>query len=114
MRIVDEGIPATNELVASKRLPIQSRPLSWAVITSRGTKMPIYRLWRQSDDKTFDDISARDDEHALELFGQELGIILTFAEGPAAPPYMMGRQEKAVSWTKPLDISVWDVSQNSN
>ena len=43
------------------------------------------RLWRQSDDKTFDDKSARDEEQALELFGQELGVPLTLTEGPAAP-----------------------------
>ncbi len=70
--------------------------------------MPIYRLWRQSDDKTFEK-DARDDEHALELFGQELDVPLTLTEGPAAPQYMMGRiEKKTVNWTKPLDISVWE------
>ncbi len=71
--------------------------------------MPIYRLWRQSDDKTFEK-DARDDEHALAVFGQELGVTLTLAEGPAAPPYMMGRIEKEVNWTKKPDIAVYEIS----
>lgn len=75
--------------------------------------MPIYRLWRQSDDKTFEK-DARDDEHALVVFGQLLGVTLTFAEGPAAPQYMMGRIEKEPSWTKPLDIPVYEVRQRLN
>ena len=70
--------------------------------------MPIYRLQRQSDDKTFEK-DARDDEHALLVFGQLLGVTLTLTEGPAAPPYMMRRIEKEMSWTKPPDISVWEV-----
>ena len=72
--------------------------------------MPWYRLWRQSDNKTFDDKNARDEEHALELFGQELGVPLTLTEGPAAPPYMMGRIEKEVGWTKKPDIAVYEKS----
>ncbi len=68
----------------------------------------IYRLQRQSDGKMFEQ-DARDDEHALLVFGKLLGATLTFAEGPAAPQYMMGRIEKAASWTKPLDISVYKV-----
>ena len=74
--------------------------------------MSIYRLWRQSDDKTFEDIEARDERHALAIFQEMFGLKLTFAEGPAAPQYMMGRIEKAVSWTKPLDIPVYEVRQN--
>ena len=70
--------------------------------------MPIYRLWRQSDDKTFEK-DARDDEHALAVFGRELGVTLTLTEGPTAPPYMMGRIENEASWTKKPDISVWEV-----
>ena len=78
--------------------------------------MPWYRLWRQSDNKTFDDKNARDGEHALELFGQELGVTLTLTEGPedAGPPYMMGRKENEVAWTKKPDISVWEVPPSSN
>ena len=69
--------------------------------------MPKYRLWRQSDDKTFEDIEARDKGHALAIFQEKFGLNLTLAEGPAAPQYMMGRIEKAVSWTKAPDIPVW-------
>ena len=76
--------------------------------------MPIYRLWRESDNKTFDDKDARDDKHALILFGQELNVTLTLTEGPAAPQYMMGRIEKGASWTKPPDISVYEVPERSN
>ena len=78
--------------------------------------MPWYRLWRQSDNKMFDDKNARDEKHALELFGQGLGVTLTLTESPtdAGPPYMMGRIEKEVGWTKKLDISVWEVPPSSN
>ncbi len=69
--------------------------------------MPLYRLRRLLDDKTFEK-DARDDEHALAVFGQKLRVTLTF-EGPAAPQYMMGHIGKTVNWTKPLDISVWEV-----
>ncbi len=75
--------------------------------------MPIYRLWRPSDDKTFEK-EARDDKHALVLFGQELGVTLTLEEGPAVAEYMMGRIEKAPGWTMPLDIPVYEVRQRSN
>ena len=51
--------------------------------------MAIYRLRRVSDSVTFD-ADARDDEHALVVFGQRLGIPLAL-KGPAAPEYMMGR-----------------------
>ena len=76
--------------------------------------MPIYRLWRERDNKAFDDKYARDEKHALELFGQEIGVTLTLAEGPAAPPYMMGRIEEGVGWTKKPDIAVWEVPPSSN
>ena len=76
--------------------------------------MPKYRLWRQWDNKTFDDKEARDEKHALELFGQELGVSLTLTEVHAAPPYMMGRIEKEVGWTKKPDIAVWEVPPSSN
>ncbi len=75
--------------------------------------MSIYRLWRDSDDKSFDDIEARDDEHALEVFGQQLGITLTLKEAPAAPQYMMGRIEKWASWTKKPDIAVYETPKHS-
>ena len=76
-------------------------------------RVPIYRLWRQSDDKTFEDIEARDEGHALAIFQEKFGLNLTLVEGPAAPEYMMGRIEKAVSWTKPPDIPVYEAHQNS-
>ncbi len=74
--------------------------------------MSIYRLWRDSDDKSFDDIEARDDEHALEVFGQQLGITLTLKEAPAAPQYMMGRIEKWASWTEKPDIAVYETPKH--
>ena len=70
--------------------------------------MPYYQLWRQSDNKTFDLINARDKEHAVAIFGQSLRTKLTLAEGPAAPEYMMGRIEKEVSWRPKPDIPVWE------
>ena len=70
--------------------------------------MAIYRIWRQSDNETFD-MEARDDEHAVKVFGELLGVTLTLAEGPAAPPYMMGLIEKDVSWTKKPNIAVYEI-----
>lgn len=70
--------------------------------------MPIYRLWRQSDDKTFEE-DAHDDEHALIVFGHLLGVQLTLTEGLVVAPYMMGWIEKEASWTKPLDIPVYEI-----
>jgi len=70
--------------------------------------MPMYRILRVSDNETFDK-DARDDEHAVVVFGELLGVTLTLAEGPAAPPYMMGRIEKEVSWTKKPDIAVYEI-----
>jgi hypothetical protein len=75
--------------------------------------MSIYRLWRELDDKSFDDIEARDNEHALEVFGQQLGITLTLKEAPAAPQYMMGRIEKWAGWTKKPDIAVYETPKHS-
>ncbi len=69
----------------------------------------MYRLWRVSDNETFDK-DARDDEHAVVVFGGLLGVTLTLAEGPAAPPYMMGRIEKEGGWTKKPDIAVYEIS----
>jgi hypothetical protein len=75
--------------------------------------LSIYRLWRESDNKSFDDIEARDSEHALEVFGQLLGITLTLKEAPAAPQYMMGRIEKWAGWTKKPDIAVYETPKHS-
>ena len=72
--------------------------------------MPIYRLRRVSDNKTFDE-DARDDAHAVMVFGQLLSVALTL-EGPAAPQYMMGRIEKDLGWAKPEDIPVYEDRQN--
>ncbi len=67
--------------------------------------MAIYRFWRAANGKSFDDIEARDDDHALEVFGQLLGVTLTLTEGPAAPQYMMGRIEKRGSSTFQVESS---------
>ena len=69
--------------------------------------MAIYRLRRPLDDHTFEDIEARDERHALAIFGEKLDLVFTLDAGEAAPEYMMGRIEKNVSWTRPPDIPVW-------
>ena len=69
--------------------------------------MPAYSLWRVSGNKTFDPVEARDDRHAIAILSDQLGVELTLDEGQAAPPYMMGRLEKEVNWTKKPDIPVW-------
>ena len=66
--------------------------------------MAIYRLWRQSDNHTFDDIEARDKEHAVATFANQHGLSLTLEEGEAGPEYMMGRVEKDPHWSKGPDI----------
>ncbi len=74
--------------------------------------MPIYRLWRIGfgENQTISRKDARDDEHAVVVFGELLGVTLTLEEGPTAPPYMMARIEKESSWTKKPDIAVYDIS----
>ncbi|MBL6928257.1 MAG: hypothetical protein ISR44_03715 [Rhodospirillales bacterium] len=71
--------------------------------------MSIYRLWKQETDETFDDVDARDDEHALLVFGAILGITLAL-EGPAAPQYMMKRVGTEEGWSLPPDIPVYEVN----
>ena len=73
--------------------------------------MPIYSLWREHDDRTFDGEEARDAAHAVGIFSQKLGIELTLKEGPAAPSYMMRLVERHdpmnPRWVKAPDIPVW-------
>ena len=69
--------------------------------------MAIYRLWRQSDNRTFADIEARNAEHAVAVFGEKLGATLTLEEGQAAPQYMLAQIDKSVSFTTPPGILVW-------
>ena len=70
--------------------------------------MTIYRLWRQLDNQTFE-AEARDDEHALKVFEQKLGLTFTFEEGHVPPEYMMGRIKKEPGWTPAPDIPVYEV-----
>lgn len=72
--------------------------------------MVIYRLWRQTDNHTFRDIEARDNEHAIAVFGEMLGTFLTLKQGQAAPEYMMGSVDKEAGWARPPDIPVWTAS----
>ena len=70
--------------------------------------MPMYRLWRASDDKTFENVEGRDDTHAVALFSRHLGVTLTLEEKRhEVAPYMMGRREKEAAWTMAPDIPVW-------
>ena len=55
------------------------------------------------------DVDARDDEHALLVFGAILGITLAL-EGPAAPQYMMKRVGTEEGWSLPPDIPVYEVN----
>jgi hypothetical protein len=70
--------------------------------------MAIYRLRREVDGHTFDDVDASNAEHALAIFSRQTGVALTLNPGPAAPQFMMGLIEKGLHWAKPLDISVWE------
>ena len=79
----------------------------------REARMPIYRLCRESDNEEFD-AEARDNEHAVSVFTEKLGVGLTLEEGPAGPQYMMGRIPQDVHWAKPLNIPVWEIPVDSN
>ena len=72
--------------------------------------MPIYSLWRERDDTTFDGEKADDAADAVDIFSQKLGIELTL-EGPAAPSYMMRLVETHdpmnPRWVKAPKIPVW-------
>ena len=77
--------------------------------------MALYRLVREIDRKEFEE-NARDNEHALAVFGQRLGKVLSL-EGPAAPDFIMARIETNQdhpAWRKPEDIAVFDTGQHSN
>ena len=68
--------------------------------------MPLYKLRRVIDQEEFEG-DARDDSHALAVFGQQLGVPLSL-EGPAAPEYMMGRVRSDGKYLgSPLDIPVF-------
>ena len=72
--------------------------------------MPRYTLWRESDNSTHGPIEARDDVHAIAIFGQNLDITFTLEEGPMVPGYMMARKDTAdAAWAKPPEIPVWVV-----
>ena len=69
--------------------------------------MPLYKLRRVIDQEEFEG-DARDDNHALAVFGQLLGVSLSL-EGPAAPEYVMGRvRTNEVHWAGPLEIPVFE------
>ena len=53
--------------------------------------MPIFSLWRASDNTSFDGEEARGEAHAVATFSQHLDVELTWEEGQAASPYMMRR-----------------------
>ena len=72
--------------------------------------MPIYRLWRVSDNETFEE-DARDEHHALVVFGELLGVKLTLEEGPPAPEYMLDPVETELHWNTPLTTPVWEVGE---
>ena len=80
-----------------------------------GTKarVMIYRLWRISDDKIFEDIEARDGGHALAIFQEKFGLKLTSIRGQAAPEYMMGHIKKDVNWTPTPNIPLWEEREPS-
>ncbi len=73
--------------------------------------MPIYSLWRESDNTTIDGVEARDDAHAVAIFSRQLDVELTLDKGPAVATYMMRRTEREEAlkarWLKAHDILVW-------
>ena len=75
--------------------------------------MALFRLLRIHDQKEFE-ADARDDEHALAIFGHQLGATLTLVEGPTVAPYLMQLMEKTTSFTKTPGIPVYQVGQASN
>src|SRR5690606_23417417 len=74
--------------------------------------MRVYWLWRRSDSKMFER-QARDENHALAVFGELLGVKLTTERGTKEAEYEMEtvQTETYRSPETPLKISVpvWEV-----
>jgi|GEM_PF-4487356 len=68
--------------------------------------MPIYRLWRAADDEFFEQ-DAHDDGHALELFGEQLGLKLSLEEADEVAPFLMQRMHNEVAWTSKPSMPVY-------
>ena len=71
--------------------------------------MPDYRLWRESDNTWHGPVNARDDAHAVFVFGEQFGTTLTLEERAMMAPYMMARRDNQgrAAWAKDPDIPVW-------
>jgi hypothetical protein len=72
--------------------------------------MPYYNLTRANEIEPLPAVRARDRDHALTIFGEQLGCRLT-VEDPqgVAAQYMLGESDDPDHWVK-RDIPVWEVS----
>lgn len=71
--------------------------------------MPYYDLWIESENRQLDPKPARDRDHALEIFGRELGVRLTLEDQDVVAPYMLGESQDNVHWAK-ATIPVYQTS----
>jgi hypothetical protein len=55
--------------------------------------MPYYNAWVASDNRTLPGEKASDRDHALAIFGKELGVRLTLVDQSTAAPYLLGESE---------------------
>ena len=74
--------------------------------------MPIYRLWRERDNATFE-CDAQNPEQAVSTFSRKLGVALTLDEGLAAPHYMMALVPTDIHWGNKFDIPVYEARPRS-
>jgi hypothetical protein len=70
--------------------------------------MPYYELWIVDGNRTLPSVSARDEKHAVAIFGEQLGLLLTMEDQDVAP-YAMLREtrEREAHWVGRPEIPVW-------
>jgi hypothetical protein len=73
--------------------------------------VPDYELWIVEGNQTLPLVHARDKNHAVAIYGEQLGLGLTLEEdqGVQGPCGMLREnpRERNAHWAKPPDIPVW-------
>jgi hypothetical protein len=72
--------------------------------------MPDYELWIVEGNRTLPSVHARDENHAVSLYGEQLGLGLEIeGDQGVQGPYGMLREtrERNAHWAKQARIPVW-------
>ena len=56
--------------------------------------MPWYELWIADEDRRLPSVNAKDPAHAVEIFGNKLGLRLTLEDQGDVAPYMLREEKK--------------------